>query len=291
MGIAVNQRSRCRAGGLAMDTYTTLSYQIAERVIRAYSSSFGFSSRLFAAELRPHIYAIYAFVRIADEIVDTYNGSDAKQQLAELEASADAAIVSGYSANPVVHAFAATARKVSIDKGLIAPFFASMRMDLITVPFNQTAYEQYIYGSAEVVGLMCLKVFTMNSPTDYMQLSVPARRLGAAYQKVNFLRDIADDHHARGRWYFPFGSFETFDDAMKRRIIADIDNDLVAARTGAARLPTSARKAVTLSMRYYGALLAKLRVTDAGAIKQQRVRVSTPRKLGIMAAVALGVLR
>jgi phytoene/squalene synthetase len=260
-----------------MDNYAIAAYRSSAAVTRTYSTSFGLSIKLFAPELRPHIYAIYGLVRLADEIVDTYRGSDARLRLDELEAEVKRAIKTGYSGNPIVHAFALTAQTYHIPQALIKPFFHSMRSDLTPKTFDQKAYEAYIYGSAEVVGLMCLKVFTNASPL-YDQLESGASALGAAYQKVNFLRDIRSDASELRRWYFPKSSFETFNDAAKKRIEKDIYKDLVKARKALVKLPKSSRKAVLLSVAFYESLLRKIEKTSAAKLTQKRIRINNAMK-------------
>ena len=271
-----------------MKLYDEYSQEAAARLTQRYSTSFGLSIRLFTPELRPHIYAIYGLVRIADEIVDTYMGPDSAELLDELQADVQRALSTGYSTNPIVHAFAATARQYDINDELIGPFFESMRMDLHPEAFTQESYERYIHGSAEVIGLMCLKVFVNKDQALYDSLRPGAQRLGAAYQKINFLRDIASDAEQRGRWYFPEGSFETFDDAQKTNIINDIEADVKAADEAVRRLPKNARRAVKLSIRYYHELLEKLHTVPAEQLLQRRVRVPNGKKLLLFAMSIYG---
>jgi 15-cis-phytoene synthase len=272
-----------------MDTYTRTAFATSRLFTERYSTSFAMASRMFGQEVRPHIYAIYGLTRVADEIVDTYRGTAAAQLLRDFQTETMTALHTGYSTNPIIHAFAVTAQTYAIDHVLLDPFFASMATDLDKTTFTQHEYEQYIHGSAEVVGLMCLKVFCGQDQSLYAQLKTPAARLGAAYQKVNFLRDVADDYTQLGRCYFPNTSFETFDDAAKQNIIADIEQDFAAALPAFKQLPRSARPAVVASYRYYSALLAKLNATPAVVMKQKRVRVSNVRKL--MLALPGGIVR
>ena len=269
-----------------MDQYASISYKTSKLVTNAYSTSFGLSIRLFEPSLRPHIYAIYGLVRIADEIVDTYNGTDQRELLDNFEAETKRALKSGYSTNPIIHAFAQTAKKYTITNALLAPFFESMRMDLTPQKFDQRKYEEYIFGSAEVVGLMCLKVFTHNQK-QYDQLEKAAKKLGSAYQKVNFLRDIAADADGLGRWYFPISSRETFDDMAKRIIEKDIEKDFTAAHRGIKLLPASSQKAVRLSYDYYQGLLEKIKQTSASDLLQQRIRLSNPKKIVLLIQTSL----
>lgn len=269
-----------------MDHYTTVSYRASKLITNAFSTSFGLSIRLFEASLRPHIYAIYGMVRIADEIVDTHKGADQAELLDSFESEVTHALTSGYSTNPIIQAFAHTARQYSIGTDLTKPFFVSMRLDLTPKKFDQKLYESYIHGSAEVVGLMCLKIFT-TSEQKYDTLELGAKKLGAAYQKVNFLRDIASDADELGRWYFPLSSKETFDETAKALIINDIEKDFAAAKTAIDRLPPSSQKAVRLSYRYYSLLLQKLKETSAEDLLKKRVRINNPQKLILLASASL----
>ena len=269
-----------------MELYTTTSYEAARLLTLNYSTSFGQSSKLFAPDMRDHIYAIYGLVRIADEIVDTYKGKDAAKLLKDFEAETFAALRSGYSTNPIIHAFVTTAKRFGISRDLLRPFFKSMRMDLKTLAFTTHAYNQYIYGSAEVIGLMCLKVFC-DDDALYKKLEPGARALGAAYQKVNFLRDIAADYHERGRVYFPGVTFEAFNEKKKSMILRDITKDFAKAKPAVASLPIGARKAVAVSFVYYSELLRKLERTSAEKLKTTRIRVSTPKKIQLFVGTAL----
>lgn len=272
-----------------MDLYTTISYELAERVTTRYSTSFSLSSRLFDRSIRPSIYAIYGMVRIADEIVDTYTGDDALERLDAFEQEVYQAMTTRYSTNPIAHAFADTTQKFSIDRSLIAPFFVSMRMDTSPQEFDEKTYKTYIYGSAEVVGLMCLKVFVGGDDREYEQLRTGAEALGAAYQKVNFLRDVAADHDTLGRVYFPNVDYAAFDEPAKQAIIDDITHDFVHARHAVDQLPASARRAVRASMYYYQALLHRLSQAPVEAIKTERLRISNVRKLLLLARAAVGL--
>ena len=269
-----------------MEQYTKAAYAASRIITDAYSTSFGLSIRLFDAPLRPHIYAIYGLVRIADEIVDTYRKDDSKDLLNSLEQETYRALATGYSTNPIVQAFATTARRYAIDKQLIEPFFGSMRADLSPQTYDKKKYDAYIYGSAEVVGLMCLKAF-LDDESAYKKLASGARRLGAAYQKVNFLRDLAADADELHRWYFPAGSYESFDETQKQHIIADISADLKAGRAAIDKLPTSCRRAVLLSYKYYQTLLNKIERTSAEKLKHQRIRVPDVQKVALLTGVAV----
>lgn len=269
-----------------MDQYTETAYRLAQKLTQDYSTSFSSSSRLFSRAVRPHIYAIYGMVRVADEIVDTYQGSDVSEQLNSFEREVfdTIAMEAPFSANPIIHAFAHTAQAYGIDRPLIKPFFESMRTDITKTSFNQKEYEAYIYGSAEVIGLMCLKVFCKEDVTTYKKLLPGAKALGSAYQKINFLRDIAADYTERGRWYFPVGSYENFSDTDKSRIEDDIRQDFKAAEQAIATLPVSARRATQLSYRYYQELFSALQKTSAATLKHRRIRVPNTKKLQLLAA-------
>lgn len=256
-----------------MDLYTKTSYRLSQILTEHYSTSFRMSSQLFSAAVRPHIYAVYGLVRIADEIVDTYQGKNKAELLNELERDAERAMKLGYDPNPLLHAFAQTAQQFEIGQELTKPFFDSMRLDLTPQNYTDALYREYIYGSAEVIGLMCLKVFVAGDRAEYDRLADGAKRLGAAYQKVNFLRDMREDYIRLGRVYFPGVNFETFDQARKREIEADIEIDFVIAKKALATLPRSSRRAVSLSVDYYYALFQKLCHASPETIKHERLRL------------------
>jgi phytoene synthase len=270
-----------------MDTYTTFAYAASRNLTLTYSTSFGISSRLFSKSIRRHIYAIYGLVRIADEIVDTYPGTDRRQQLDSFEAETYIAIRSGYSTNPIIHAFSLTVREYGIKKKLITAFFKSMRMDLDPKVYTETLYKTYIYGSAEVIGLMCLRVFCDKDETLYSSLESGAKALGAAYQKINFLRDLAADYKQLGRLYFPGLTFDSFNDKTKQTIIKDIRKDIALASDSLMRLPKSSRIAVSTSLAYYLKLLDKLAQLPANEIKKKRVRINNTHKLLLLGSAIL----
>lgn len=265
-----------------MELYTETSYELARTLTLRYSTSFGQSTKLFSKPMQKHIFAIYGLVRIADEIVDTYEGSSKANELTSFEKQTYTALEKGYSTNPIVHAFAQTAYEYGIGKELIEPFFESMRMDLRPIQYSPDTYKKYIYGSAEVIGLMCLRVFTNGNAAQYKRLVPSASALGAAYQKVNFLRDFASDYVERRRIYFPGVTFDGFTEATKNEIIKNIKKDFKHAAPGLEKLPASAQKAVSLSYAYYGELLNKLEATPAETIKTTRVRVSALKKATLL---------
>ena len=278
-----------------MNQYDQVAHEAAAIVIRRYSTSFRLASRLLAADVRGRVQSIYALVRVADEIVDGTSeaaGLDrlaAGQTLNALEAETLLAIETGFSANLVVHAFALTAREVDIDEGLVAPFFASMRTDLTETEHDQESFERYVHGSAEVVGLMCLRAFVHNEEVDDVaRLETGARALGAAFQKINFLRDLAADFEKLGRSYFPGVRVEAFSEADKTRILDDIDADLRVSAGAIPVLPRSSRRAVALAQSLFTELARRLRATPAAELRSRRVRVPGRVKARIALGVAAG---
>lgn len=278
-------------------TYDVVAGQSAAVVIRNYSTSFGLASRLLAPPVREHVRNIYALVRIADEIVDSpdadFGVADRAELLGWLQEDTERALRQGRSSNLVVHAFAGTARACGIGMDLVEPFFASMRTDLYVATHDEASQQRYIYGSAEVVGLMCLHAFlSTNVATDtatagYGELSPGARRLGAAFQKVNFLRDLAEDSAVLGRSYFPGLALDSFGDAERDVLLDDIDADLEAAAVAMAQLPASSRRAVMLAHALFAELSRRLRATPADRIRQERVRVPAAAKARLLARVLL----
>jgi phytoene/squalene synthetase len=279
--------------------YTRAARESSAHVIRAYSTSFGMACRLFDRRYRSDVESIYGLVRIADEVVDgaaAEAGLDLDQQrelLDALEEETAGAIARGYSTNVVVHAFASTARSCGIEWAIIAPFFASMRRDLSPVAFTGDELREYVYGSAEVVGLMCLRVFLRDeavTESDRRELEHGAQRLGAAFQKINFLRDLAADWLTLGRSYLPGLDADRLDETEKSALLDDIDADLDAAAVVVPRLPDGCRPAVAAALALFRTLADELRATPADQLTTRRVRVSTPRKLVIVARAKLGAL-
>ncbi|GGD30616.1 phytoene/squalene synthase family protein [Nocardioides daphniae] len=277
---------------LPYELYDEVAEAAADMVIRRYSTSFGLASRLLAPSVRTHVRNVYALVRVADEVVDAPrpDGDVAGRAalLTELHAEVLRALETGHSANLVVHAFARTARTCGIDAELIDPFFASMRMDLERVEHDEASFAAYVHGSAEVIGLMCLKAFLLETPDaelQYHRLREGALRLGAAFQKINFLRDLAADHDDLGRSYFPGLDVDHFDDATRDRLLDDIDADLAVAAAAIPHLPASSRRAVRAAHVLFGELALRLRRTPPAAIRTQRVRVPSPRKAQLVALV------
>lgn len=252
-----------------------------------YSTSFSMGIRLFDRKFRAPIYAIYGFVRFADEIVDTFHDYPKQALLERFRKDTYQAIEERISLNPVLHSFQQVVREYGIDRDLIDAFLRSMEMDLHNCSYDAERYDEYIYGSAEVVGLMCLRVFCAGNEEQYRQLKEPARRLGAAFQKINFLRDIKSDYDERGRVYFPGVDFRRFNDEAKRRIETEIQADFGAALDGIRRLPDGARFGVYLAYKYYVQLFAKIKSAPAHSIAKERFRVSDKRKMYLLFSSAL----
>lgn len=256
-------------------------------ITNRYSTSFSLGIRVFHPRFRDPIYAIYGFVRFADEIVDTFHGHPKKELLDQFRADTYQAIEKRISLNPVLHAFQQVVHRYSIERELIDAFLYSMEMDLYNNAYDERGYDTYIYGSAEVVGLMCLRVFCAGDEAEYQRLKEPARRLGAAFQKINFLRDIKSDFDERGRVYFPGVDFTRFNNEDKARIEADIKADFDAALVGIRRLPRGARLGVYLAYKYYTQLFAKIKRAPAQRVAEQRIRVSDKRKMYLLFSSAL----
>lgn len=250
---------------------------------RIYSTSFSLGIRMIAKDYRWAIYGIYGFVRLADEIVDTFDRNDKAELLEEFKKDTYLAIERGISLNPILQSFQKVVRKYNIGADLIEPFFNSMEADLHKTEYNQPQYNEYIYGSAEVVGLMCLKVFCDGDGEKYDSLKSAARSLGAAFQKVNFLRDIKSDVEERGRIYFPQLDLSHFDEHVKQAIIEDVRRDFRDAYTGIIRLPMSCRFGVYTSYIYYLKLLEKIERKNAADILESRIRVPDSEKMALLA--------
>ena len=280
--------------------YSRASHAAAKEVIYSYSTSFGLATRLLDRRYKEHVENIYAMVRVADEIVD---GSAAEAQraekavspekmLSEFESETYRAMELGYSTNLILHAFAQTARLVGIKKDIVEPFFASMRMDLTEKEHDPESFAAYVYGSAEVVGLMCLAVFVHErsyTAQEKKTLVSGARALGAAFQKVNFLRDLAADFDRLGRSYFPNVSVENFDEDTKRRLVEDIQKDLETSSMSLPLLPMGARRAVAAAQLLFQELNQKISKTPAQELKTRRISVGNTRKLVLVARALRGV--
>lgn len=256
-------------------------------ITKRYSTSFSLGIRVFHKQLRAPIYAIYGFVRFADEIVDTFHDYPKKELFDRFKEDTYHAIEQGISLNPVLHTFQQVVHMYGIERELIDAFLRSMEMDLYSQVHDDSSYDEYIYGSAEVVGLMCLRVFVHGDEAEYQRLKASARRLGAAFQKINFLRDIKSDFDERGRVYFPGVDFTRFDNRQKLEIEADIKKDFDAALEGIRQLPEGARFGVYLAYKYYTQLFAKIKRSPAQSIAKQRFRVSDKRKVMLLFSSAL----
>ncbi|MEI8100802.1 MAG: phytoene/squalene synthase family protein, partial [Bacteroidota bacterium] len=229
---------------MSIKLFDETSIAMSRRLALNYSTSFSLGIRLLSKECRWAIFSIYGLVRVADEIVDTFHGYNKEQMLMDFKSQTYRAMEEGISTNPVLHAFQLAANQYGVGKELIEPFFNSMEEDLDTCSHNAQSYSEYIYGSAEVVGLMCLKVFCNGNEEQYNHLVPFARSLGAAFQKVNFLRDIRSDVEERGRVYFPGVDFNHFSDSDKYEIIHDVKNDFAHAYQGIVQLPVGCRLGV-----------------------------------------------
>lgn len=261
-----------------MELFKQTSLDCSKIITNNYSTSFSLGIRTLHKRFHAPIYAIYGFVRYADEIVDTFHDFDKADLLARFKADTYKAIEERISLNPVLHSFQWVVNEYNIEHELIEAFLKSMEMDLHKVQYVEENYNQYIYGSAEVVGLMCLRVFTEGNAPQFDQLREAACRLGAAFQKVNFLRDIKDDYDERGRVYFPNTSFDRFTADLKKNIEADIKADFDAAYKGIIRLPEGARMGVYLAYVYYLALFEKIKQLPPQRVLQERVRVPDNQK-------------
>ena len=283
-----------------LSLYTMAAQRAAREVIYSYSTSFGLATRLLGKNFQGHVENIYALVRVADEIVDGSAAQarelskqvDPEQLLAEFQAETYRAMDTGYSTNLIIHAFAQTARAVGIAKDIVEPFFYSMRQDLTEKEHDQASFEKYVYGSAEVVGLMCLQVFmSENKYTDdeKIRLTKGARALGSAFQKVNFLRDLAADFKRLGRSYFPSVDVNNFNEETKQRLVADIDKDLRLSAESLPLLPSSARRAVAAAQLLFTQLNRQISKTSAQELINRRISVGAPQKLALLIKAVIGV--
>jgi len=252
-----------------------------------YSTSFSSAIKLLHKDLRTPIYNIYGLVRFADEIVDTFHDYDKKELLAEFKQETYSAIDRGVSLNPVLHSFQLTVNEFKIDRDLVEAFFKSMEWDLSKDKYDAAGYAAYIYGSAEVVGLMCLYVFCEGDQTAYDQLKPAAQALGAAFQKVNFLRDVKTDYQQLNRTYFPGMDFKNFTGAMKLQIETEIEEDFAKAYAGILQLPVKARFGVYVAYKYYLSLFRKIKKVQPAKILDQRIRIPNYLKAFILAKAGI----
>ena len=263
--------------------FDDISFKTSKLITESYSTSFASAVSYLHPDIQNAIYSIYGFVRLADEIVDTFHEYDKQSLLEKFERDYYEAFRSGISLNPALNSFQHTVTKYNIHDDLIQAFLRSMKIDLVKSDHNsRDETDEYIYGSAEVVGLMCLKVFVNGDETLYNELKDPARRLGSAFQKVNFLRDIKNDTQDLNRKYFHNTVSNGFDEKVKEEIIDDIINDFDSSIQGLKKLPESSRLGVMIAYLYYRNLLKKIKRTPAGKLLEKRIRVSDRVKLIIL---------
>lgn len=267
--------------------YTDVNFKCAEVITKSYSTSFSTGIRLFDKKLRGPIRAIYSFARYADEIVDTFHNEDKRALLDEFQFETFRAIERGLSLNPVLDAYQQIVNQYHIDNNQIIAFFDSMRMDLDIKKFDTLSYNTYIYGSAEVIGLMCLKVFSEGNREEYNELEYYARSLGSAFQKINFLRDIKSDFEERGREYFPSLEFKNFSSETKKLLEEEIQNDFDFGLKGIKKLPKEARLGVYVAYVYYTNLFKTIKKSPYTVLNSKRIRVRNSRKLYLLAVSAI----
>ena len=265
--------------------FDQVSFQTSKLVTEKYSTSFSMAVKMLSPSIRSAIYNIYGFVRFADEIVDTFHNYKKEQLLENFEKQYYMALKNGISLNPILNSFQATVTKYNIPDELVVAFLNSMKADLIKTTYKtKKEYEEYIYGSADVVGLMCLKVFVNGNEEKYNELKEAAMRLGSAFQKVNFLRDLKDDYELLNRSYFPGVNLSSLDSKSKELIIKEIEDDFdYAYSNGILKLPVEAKFGVYMAYRYYRRLLKKLKNVPSSEIIETRVRISDPMKINLLA--------
>ncbi|WP_316738594.1 phytoene/squalene synthase family protein [Pedobacter aquatilis] len=262
--------------------FDEVSIRCSEMITRRYSTSFSLGIKFLDKQHHKPVYAIYGFVRLADEIVDSFHDYNKEVLLDRFKRDTYLAIREKISLNPVLNAFQEVVNAYKIPLDLLESFLQSMEMDLADEQYNRSRYEQYILGSAESVGLMCLQVFVDGNPGAYEQLKGPAMKLGAAFQKVNFLRDIRADYYSLQRSYFPGLNPENFLDVDKKRIELEIESDFNAALSGIKALPASVRKGVYLAYYYYLDLFRKIKNASSSDLMSKRIRISNGRKIYLM---------
>ncbi len=258
--------------------FDELSYSVSKITTKKYSTSFSLGILVLHPSIRSAIYAIYGYVRLADEIVDSFHGYDREKLLKRLKDETQDALLEGISLNPILQSFQQTVHQYKIDEKLIGQFLHSMEMDLQQVDYNSELYEEYIFGSAEVVGLMCLQVFTNGNKEKYEELKPYAMKLGSAFQKVNFLRDLKDDYQVLGRTYFPNLDLAVFDNCVKGQIEKQIQEEFNEALIGIKKLPTSSMFGVYLAYKYYLSLFKRIKRKSSKDILLSRIRVPNSEK-------------
>jgi phytoene/squalene synthetase len=262
--------------------FDTLSAQVSQMITRAYSTSFSLGIYFLNKRLRNPIYSIYGFVRVADEIVDSFEGYNQQYLLEKYREETFWAIENRISVNPILNSFQSAVHQYYIDLNLVETFLKSMEMDLQKVDYTVEKYQKYILGSAEVVGLMCLQIFTEGNARMYEELKPFAMKLGAAFQKVNFLRDMKDDYQLLERSYFPEVDMTAFSGTQKKQIEREIEQDFKIALTGIKKLPASSRGGVYLAYVYYRSLFNKIKKLPPQKIFTERIRINNGKKIGIL---------
>ena len=262
------------------EIYNDIAKKISEVTTRKYSTSFSLGINFFSYDIRPSIYGIYGFVRFADEIVDTFFDQDQEKLIIDFEKETLLSIKRKFSSNPILHSFQMVVNDYNIPIDLIKSFLNSMKMDIYQETHSEDSYKSYIYGSAEVIGLMCIHVFCKGNDKKIEELTDAAQKLGAAFQKVNFLRDLKDDYHGKGRLYFPeLNKNNVLDNDSKLIIEEQIENDFDDGIMGIKKLPNNSRLGVYLAYRYFRVLFNKLKNTDADKIMENRLRINNFRKI------------
>ncbi len=271
----------------SIQLYNQVTAEASKKTTLMYSSSFSLAIKLLHADLRQPIYDVYGLVRFADEIVDTFHDYDKAALLNQFKKDTYEAIEQGVSLNPILYRFQLTIRQYNIELDLVEAFFKSMEMDLSKQAYDAQAYQTYIYGSAEVVGLMCLHIFCNGDKATYESLKPAAQKLGSAFQKVNFLRDIKADYEGLERMYFPNCDFTNFKEEDKRQIEDDIQADFSGALEGIKALPIKARFGVYVAFKYYYTLFKKIKKTEHDSILKMRIRIPDYKKLLILANASI----
>ncbi|TVR72190.1 MAG: phytoene/squalene synthase family protein [Marinilabiliales bacterium] len=264
------------------ELYDKVSFRASKMTTIAYSTSFSLGIRVFDRKFHDPVYGIYGFVRLADEIVDTFHAYDKERLLKDFRKDTHQAISDGISLNPVLNSFQHVVNKYGIERDLVDTFLNSMEMDLEKRSYDNSGYERYILGSAEVVGLMCLRVFLEGDDGKYQELKPHAMSLGSAFQKINFLRDLHADYSTLGRTYFPGVDLENFSETDRIRIEEDIERDFRHGYDGIKKLPSSAKRGVYIAYIYYYSLFKKIRKTPTTALLKKRVRIPDSKKYWLL---------
>lgn len=262
--------------------FDELAYEVSKSTTKKYSTSFSLGIMVLHPSIRQAIYAIYGYVRVADEIVDSFHDYDKRVLLTRFIEQTDQALEERISLNPIMQSFQETVHRYGINRCLVDQFLKSMEMDLNQVAYDEDLYKEYILGSAEVVGLMCLHVFVEGDQERYEKLRPYAMKLGSAFQKINFLRDLKDDYHLLGRTYFPDVDMRVFDNTIKVAIERDIEIEFREALLGIKKLPNSSKFGVFLAYKYYWSLLRKIKKIPAQRMMKERIRIPNSQKISLM---------